>query len=51
MPCVAIVTVPKPIGGIDPKEVTKKADDALEDMIKVLTMPRERLPERAKEQL
>jgi len=51
MPYLSTVIVPHPIGGIDHKEVVKKAGDALEDMIKVLTMPREKLSERAKEQL
>ena len=50
MPNLAILTVPHPIGGIDLKEVVKKADDALEEMIEVLTMPREKLAERAKKQ-
>ena len=51
MPYTAIVVVPHPIGGTDRKEVAKKADAALEDMIGVLTLPREKLPERAQEQL
>ncbi len=51
MPYIAIVIVPHPIGGLEHGEVARKAGQALEDMIKVLTMPRERLPQRAKEQL
>jgi hypothetical protein len=51
MPYIATVIVPHPIGGMDRKEVVRKAEQAIEDMIKVLTMPREKLPERAKEQL
>ena len=47
MPDLAMVVVLHPIGGIDPKEVVQKADDALEEIIEVLTMPQEKLHERA----
>ena len=50
MPHLAIVIIPHPIGGIDPKEVARKADDALDDMIAALTTPLEQLPERARQQ-
>lgn len=36
-----MVIVPHPIGGIDPKEVAKKADDAFEDVIKAISAPQE----------
>jgi hypothetical protein len=51
MPYIATVIVPHPIGGIDRKEVARKAERAIEDVINALTLPREKLPERAKEQL
>jgi hypothetical protein len=51
MPYIATVIVPHPIGGIDRKEVARKAEQAIEDVINALTLPREKLPERAKEQL
>ena len=51
MPHIAIVVVPHPIGGIDLKDVIKKADDILEATIEALTLPRERLPERAANQI
>ena len=35
-----MVIVPHPIGGIAPEEVARKADDAFEDMIEALSMPR-----------
>ena len=50
MPYIATVIVPHPVGGIDSSEVTKRAEEALEDMIEVLAMPREKLPERSKKQ-
>jgi hypothetical protein len=37
MPDLAIVVVPHPVGGIDPKEVERKADNIIEDIIKSLT--------------
>lgn len=37
MPDMAIVVVPHPIGGINPEEVVKKADEALEEIIKAIT--------------
>jgi len=46
MPYLATVILPHPIGGIDLEEVERKVDLALEDMMEVLTMPREKLPER-----
>ena len=51
MPYEPVVIVPHPVGGIDLKEVAKKADDALEDLIKAITTPREKLAERTQEQL
>ncbi len=51
MPYAPVVVVPHPIGGIDLKEVARKAEDALEDLIKALITPREKLAERAREQL
>ena len=47
LPYLAMITLPHPIGGIDLKEVVKKAHDAMEDMIKILTISREKLSERA----
>ncbi len=49
MPYIALITVPHPIGGIALKEVVKKADDALGDLINLLTMPRDKLAERMSE--
>jgi len=37
-----MVIVPHPIGGIDPKEVARKADDAFGDMLKAFSMPQEK---------
>lgn len=51
MPHLAIVVVPHPIGGIGLDEVKKKAHLAMEDMISILTMPRENLIERSKSQV
>jgi hypothetical protein len=44
-PHLAIVPVSHPIGGIDLTEVRKKAEGAINDIIKVLTEPSEKLSE------
>jgi len=50
MPNLAIVTVPHPVGGIEPEKVAPKADNALEDVIEALSTSREKLPERTSQQ-
>jgi len=45
-----MVVVPHPIGGIDRKEVARKADDAFEDMIEALSLPQGKSSERATQQ-
>jgi len=50
MPHIAFITVPHPIGGINLQNVMKKADEALEDVVKILTMPRDKLSEQVTEQ-
>lgn len=50
MPHLAMVIVPHPVGGIDLQQVTGKAEEAMEDMVRVMSMPREELAERAKKQ-
>ena len=42
-----MVVVPHPIGGIDPKEVARKADDAFKDMIEALSMSQGKSSEQA----
>ncbi|MFC2001021.1 hypothetical protein ACFLUZ_00765 [Chloroflexota bacterium] len=49
MPDLAIVIVTHPMV-TEPKAVTKKAEDILDDLSTVLTMPLEQLTERAKQQ-
>lgn len=36
-----IVSVSHPIGGIDPYTIKKKADEAIEDLVKGMTVPSE----------
>jgi len=50
MPDLAIVSVPHPIAGVDRREVAKKADNILEEVIQVMTMPQDKLSQRAKQQ-
>lgn len=49
-PHLAIVSVPHPIGGIDLDQVRRKADNAFEDMVRILTMSSEELSEESKKQ-
>ena len=41
MPGLPIVTVPHPMGGLKPEEVRRKAEMAIEEIVHVLTSPRE----------
>lgn len=45
-----MVIVPHPIGGVDPKEVARKADDAFEDMIEALSVPQRKSSEQVTQQ-
>ena len=46
-PDLAIVSVSHPVGGIAVDEIRKKADDAVEEMIKIVTVPPVRLSEKS----
>ena len=39
LPQLAILFLPHPIGGISPDEVVRKADNAIDEMITLVTMP------------
>ena len=41
MPGLPIVAVPHPIGGLKPEEVQRKAEMAIEEIVHVLTSPRD----------
>jgi hypothetical protein len=43
LPSLPLVIVPHPIGGLTPKEVQDKADGAIEQVLRLLTKPREEL--------
>jgi len=47
MPDLAMVTVPHPVAGVTREEVARKADGILDEVIEVITMPQEKLRERA----
>ena len=47
MPALPLVIIPHPIGGIDRDEVARKADTIAEEVIEVMTMPLDKLQERA----
>jgi len=49
-PNLAMIVVPHPIGGADPREVIKKAHDALGKLVVILTAPRERLADFVKDE-
>ena len=43
MPGLPIVTVPHPLGGLKPEEVHRKAEMPIEEIVHVLTTPRDML--------
>ncbi|MBI4641580.1 MAG: hypothetical protein HY731_12850 [Candidatus Tectomicrobia bacterium] len=43
MPTFPLAVISHPLGGLRPDEVKKKAEGALEEVIYILTQPREKL--------
>jgi len=43
LPALPVVVVPHPLGGLGPDAVKAKADKAIDDIIRLLTEPREKL--------
>jgi hypothetical protein len=49
-PSLAILDIPHPLGGVSMEETQAKADQAIDTLLELLTMPIEELKERAKRQ-
>lgn len=43
MPALPIVTIPHPLGGLKPEAVQAKADRVVDELIYVVTQPRDKL--------
>jgi len=50
-PPLAILDIPHPLGGVSMEETRAKADQAIDALLELLTMPIEELKERAKKQV